>query len=249
MLRGVIPDWLSIIIGNSGVLLGLTLFYIALNRFISLPLNRLVLTFPISVTVLGLSYFTYGEENVTMRIVVVTITAILLIWAIVKTVLRSEFHYYRFSTDLASLTILLIGGILFLWRAFIAIYSPIDLINNNTPVQLISFFALYIGSYIGTAGFANMVSQRLQWDLTHLANTDMLTRIYNRRAAMTFLEKEVAKQKRYQGYIFSIFQVDVDDFKEVNDRLGHAAGDYILKEIANQLTMNTRTEDIVVRWG
>lgn len=76
------------------------------------------------------------------------------------------------------------------------------------------------------------------------AQSDPLTGIGNRRALMAALEAMVASGRR-----FGLLQVDLDHFKAVNDRLGHAAGDRVLAEAARILAAETRAGDAVARIG
>ncbi len=84
--------------------------------------------------------------------------------------------------------------------------------------------------------------------LQELASTDMLTGLANRRAAESFLEKQAYAAWRY-GRKVSIIMADVDFFKQVNDRYGHAKGDIVLKELARVLQGSLRETDLVARWG
>jgi len=83
-------------------------------------------------------------------------------------------------------------------------------------------------------------------ELEDRATFDMLTRCYNRGSTMAALEEALARQGAGRtGVIF----VDIDDFKPVNDRLGHAAGDELLVLVAKLMAGATREQDIVGRIG
>jgi putative two-component system response regulator len=84
--------------------------------------------------------------------------------------------------------------------------------------------------------------------LEKLAITDDLTGLYNRRHAMIRLEEHWALADRYRRPL-SVFVVDIDHFKEINDTYGHAAGDAILQQVSGILRQNTRATDIVCRIG
>lgn len=77
---------------------------------------------------------------------------------------------------------------------------------------------------------------------------DPLTEIRNRRSFARELERSLAYVKRY-GTSAALIYVDLDDFKPVNDRHGHAAGDAVLKAVAASLVRHVRTSDIVARIG
>ncbi len=76
------------------------------------------------------------------------------------------------------------------------------------------------------------------------AASDMLTGLKNRRVLDQVLEKMTARDLP-----FALMHLDLDFFKAVNDRLGHAAGDAVLKEVARILTEETRSQDTVARVG
>jgi len=97
-------------------------------------------------------------------------------------------------------------------------------------------------------GFILMVSQRLRNDLMEIATIDVLTRIPNRRATQAFLEKELSRAQRNQSE-FTVLLIDIDNFKQVNDRWGHNVGDDVLVKIASVFQSMIRKPDLVGRWG
>ncbi|MFV0490747.1 MAG: diguanylate cyclase domain-containing protein [Pseudorhodobacter sp.] len=76
------------------------------------------------------------------------------------------------------------------------------------------------------------------------ALTDTLTGLRNRRALELALDRAIS-----EGTQFALMHVDLDYFKAVNDTLGHAAGDYVLQEVAGKLLAETRKDDTVARVG
>jgi len=81
-----------------------------------------------------------------------------------------------------------------------------------------------------------------------LATTDELTGAYNRRAFNEKARYNFARAKRHNEPM-SIFLIDIDHFKKVNDTHGHDVGDMILTDIVHIIMKNIRQEDIVARWG
>lgn len=81
-----------------------------------------------------------------------------------------------------------------------------------------------------------------------LATTDALTGLLNRRAFLETTGRELARTKRYSDQLVVIL-LDVDHFKVINDRRGHAAGDAVLSALGRLLHSTLRTCDIVARWG
>jgi two-component system cell cycle response regulator len=85
-------------------------------------------------------------------------------------------------------------------------------------------------------------------DAQRMATTDALTGLLNRRAFLDAVERERARSDRHV-LPFSLLLLDLDHFKAVNDTNGHAAGDAVLKGVANVLTRVARKSDVVARWG
>jgi diguanylate cyclase (GGDEF)-like protein len=81
-----------------------------------------------------------------------------------------------------------------------------------------------------------------------LADLDSLTGLHNRRYFYETLGREVDRAQRYQR-LLSLVIVDVDGFKEINDRIGHLAGDAVLAEIADRIREVVRSTDIPCRVG
>lgn len=81
-----------------------------------------------------------------------------------------------------------------------------------------------------------------------LATRDELTGLLNRREFDRILEEEQDRALRF-GHALSLLMVDVDHFKTVNDRHGHPAGDFVLREIARRMSVRVRNVDRVARFG
>lgn len=84
--------------------------------------------------------------------------------------------------------------------------------------------------------------------LTYQASHDALTGLLNRRAIMEGLEKEIARAQRQQQPL-CVALCDIDYFKRINDRYGHLAGDYVLREVSQHITEQLRPFDLVGRYG
>jgi diguanylate cyclase (GGDEF)-like protein/PAS domain S-box-containing protein len=85
-------------------------------------------------------------------------------------------------------------------------------------------------------------------ELEKMALIDPLTCIGNRRYADISLQNKISELKRY-GWPFGVMFIDIDNFKRVNDSYGHAAGDEMLKRVAQEMYSNLRSFDFIFRWG
>jgi diguanylate cyclase (GGDEF)-like protein len=92
------------------------------------------------------------------------------------------------------------------------------------------------------------IEQLYHEEIYRLTTVDGLTQAYNRRYFLEQLEREMGRCQRYgRRLILGLF--DIDDFKQVNDRHGHLAGDQVLTETASVVRSNIRREDIFARLG
>ena len=134
-------------------------------------------------------------------------------------------------------------------------------IVRGAPDPVLVLVFLIIGGMV-TLGMAGWVIGRgddalaarnrelalLGQELHALAVTDALTGLPNRRAFDNRLATEVALASRYQRPL-SLVMLDLDRFKEVNDRHGHAVGDAVLRQVAAILQRQRRSGDLVARYG
>jgi len=108
---------------------------------------------------------------------------------------------------------------------------------------------------IGAAGFSYSQYVEIK-QLKTLVATDPLTGLLNRRAFLEVLTRLVDLLPAVRGEYrkrslstLSVFFIDLDYFKKVNDNWGHAVGDEVLREVAKTLRKKLRESDIICRWG
>jgi len=94
-----------------------------------------------------------------------------------------------------------------------------------------------------------LAEQQIQAEVfRRLAMFDPLTGLYNRRFAEQRLRAEIARSER-KGLSMIVVLLDLNEFKAINDKFGHPAGDRVLKDFAKRLSRSTRGSDLAVRWG
>lgn len=121
-----------------------------------------------------------------------------------------------------------------------------DVTHSDPAVPLLNF-AISAALYLILALLLARLHRTLVYE-RELARTDPLTLLGNRRFFEHVAGVELSRSRRY-GRPFALAYIDVDHFKEVNDRLGHAAGDALLRKIGQVLTESLRTSDVVARLG
>ncbi len=124
---------------------------------------------------------------------------------------------------------------------------------NDVPVEKYSQLddgarVLLGGSVSLRFSFVTEDEERALARVFDAAMRDGLTGIYNRKALDERLTSEVAFAVRHVTPL-SVVLIDVDHFKDVNDKYGHLAGDAVIREVAARLARGIRTEDVVGRWG
>ena len=96
--------------------------------------------------------------------------------------------------------------------------------------------------------FSDITERRtLQDRLLDTARTDALTRLPNRCVVLERLQRALLHARNHPGYGFAVLLMDFDRFKQINDTLGYAAGDELLRQIAQRLTHTLRPGDAVAR--
>jgi diguanylate cyclase (GGDEF)-like protein len=106
---------------------------------------------------------------------------------------------------------------------------------------------MFVGGLMNLAQI-RLVLGRLLQRLIEQAQTDALTGTANRRGLLRCLE-ELHQRAQRGGHGYAVLMVDVDHFKAINDRHGHAEGDRVLQRVATGLREGLRVGDVIARWG
>lgn len=135
--------------------------------------------------------------------------------------------------------------------------APLEFSREPLPAYLATAFGGRPGLYaeppvvgpLAAACLTSLVELALRLDLlTHDASHDALTGLLNRRSYELLLDQAVSRARRY-GWPFALVVLDLDDFKVVNDRYGHAAGDAALRAVGAELRAALRGGDVAARLG
>ena len=154
----------------------------------------------------------------------------------------------RFSSDMDDMTLFQTKSIIGVpLKNNNKVFGVIELINKLdghpfTPLEL---------NLLATIGdFAAIAIEKAYYmkAMKRMATIDQLTGLYNRRAFISYYEKEYDRSKR-SGHNFSIMMIDLDGFKKINDQYGHGEGDKALIRVAGLLNKNLRTADFSCRFG
>lgn len=124
-----------------------------------------------------------------------------------------------------------------------------DVINFST-MKILSgnLFGAFIVTII-VLFLSNFTIKGYQQRLEEMATTDHLTQSLNRRAFEILFQQTIKSAKRGDHQIFSIALFDIDNFKNINDKYGHIAGDKVIYTTASIIKNHIRESDIFCRWG
>ena len=115
-------------------------------------------------------------------------------------------------------------------------------------VNLLTAICDYFLTIKKSFNYPKVVELKVFEEANHFSKCDSLTGLYNRGYFEDSLSGEISRARRYDTE-FSILFLDLDDFKKVNDTLGHLAGDFVLKKVSNLIIKEKREEDVVARYG
>jgi diguanylate cyclase (GGDEF)-like protein/putative nucleotidyltransferase with HDIG domain len=123
-----------------------------------------------------------------------------------------------------------------------------DITAQRETIDALNQLTAEISTSLAMAQNAHDEADAAREEAERLSRTDALTGISNRRNLTDHLEQELARGER-DGSAPGVLLLDVDHFKRINDRFGHAAGDAVLVEVARRIQAAVRRYDHVARWG
>jgi diguanylate cyclase (GGDEF)-like protein len=164
-------------------------------------------------------------------------------------------EWWTWGSSLAVI-LLLTGGVASL--SIPAMLEEKNTVYGSGLMQAIAGLVFLIVLFGGYLTYEKVLINRLRLELAEkqshsvlwrdLALVDPLTGLYNRRYAERRLKEEISRAER-RGYALTLVLFDLNNFKQINDRYGHPAGDLVLKEFGDRLGKAVRVADLAARLG
>lgn len=248
-LRDRIPDLISIVFAQALLAGSILLCLAGLCRFTEFRLERRWLVGVWSIWVALIAGFTFVVPSFAVRQVIVGVmlggTFLFSAWLVRRWPERSfAFKFSQFGYEL--------GALVALARAGLVLGGYGDLfgtsLSDRTPMQNL-YLVLFASAHMAfTLGFVLMAQERLVHMLRHEAAHDLLSGALSRNAILDQLNREVIRAHRHQRTL-TLMLLDLDHFKQVNDRHGHLMGDRVIAEFGDGVRAQLREQDLFGRYG
>ncbi len=245
--RGVIPDEFSVVLANLFKAASFAMFLAAVYEFQrrDFALWKFFVPVVLQVAVSGLLI-----DDIAGRFVWGGVIYVFQMVLIVHALLSDS------ETRMGRAWRLLYGGsimilVVLAMRAVAALSGMVDFAQPQNHiamhwVQVVTFISVMATALLGSVGFILMIKERTDREIMHLAMTDSLTGVPNRRALMDQAALVLAQRS---GRPMSLLMIDVDHFKRINDTYGHPAGDEVLRQATALMAQRLRGGDVLGRYG
>lgn len=244
-----LPAFLTIVLANEAFLVAFIFFHQAIAAILESSRRYLGLSmFLVGFQFTAFLYFTYTLPDLRARILVRTVAISIQCAVSVVVLFRHRSQALRYARRIA-------GGVFSVFLLFQISRLIATLIWNPSfnRLQLDSIQAFYatFGFILGLGAvvaitWLGMSAQRENLQL--MATTDGLSGLMNRRTFDQVLQRELQYAER-RGEPIALLMIDIDHFKEINDKFGHQMGDEVIRRLSRLLCINTRAMDAVARYG
>ena len=234
-LRGMVPDWLSIEFANVAVLVGLGLIWVGARQFDGRR-ARVAVVAAAPLVWLVACVVPEIRADINLRTVTVSILSAAIAFASAYEIWRGRSE--PLLSRWPAVVTLCVYGAVMLVRVPVTLMVPQPSgayqLTASALYPLLSFATLLFSVVVAFL-LLNMTKERTELRHKTAALIDPLTGVANRRAFLADAER-LAAQPRADGIALAVMLFDLDHFKAINDRLGHAAGDAVLVSFAATAT-------------
>lgn len=239
------------VVADLTLLITLVMYNLALRHLLVLPSDPGVIRWLLIAAACTSVFHVLGWLSANITSVSLLIMALFMLvttaWMKYRALATSFNHGIAAILSISDISLVAIIGMksamwLFFQREVI---TAIPLSSKNSPILMWVYIVLII--FINVTAVGTTVA-RLIIRMKHLADHDQLTGLLNRRAFETKLADHFGLYQRY-GMPFSIIMLDIDHFKRINDKYGHAAGDVAIVNTANVFRETVRQTDVIARFG
>ncbi|MNJ94472.1 Response regulator PleD [compost metagenome] len=251
-LRDWVPHLASVTLGNCVLMLAYVVWLSGTLKYFGKPIKWLPWLALVAVATVAVSWFVYFDMSFRARVsIVASVCAVInayhasVVWR--STRRRDYTRVTGITTTFIWLAALvLIYGI----RSAHALMLPqgdSGLLTQDLT-QIIYTGSFTVCNMMLVISFATMASDYVRFYIEEQATRDPLTGALNRRAFFKAIEMEFSRSQRH-GHSFCVAMLDIDHFKNINDRFGHLVGDRVLATMCKRVEGLVRPHDVFARYG
>ncbi|QNH14267.1 GGDEF domain-containing protein [Xanthomonas sp. SI] len=240
------PDAMGLI-GNLTIDIATVLTLFAVNAYLRRPLLQLWILIPVAAIGAAEIYCLRGDGD-NLRVMVIcgcTLRGLLTV-ATGAALWRHADERIRTAARFTALFHFLWALMLLLRIAWWSTHPSAD--ASYDPTSTFGLLSRMVLTAVITPGFLWMLTREMHAELERHASQDSLTGVANRRV-MWEKGESATQEARGRNSPIAVLMIDVDNFKSINDRLGHATGDQVLIAIADTLARHIRSPDFLARVG
>ncbi|MEW6038795.1 MAG: GGDEF domain-containing protein [Pseudomonadota bacterium] len=246
--RGIMPEPLALGSAMTAGLGGALLVFVAVQEIQERSYSKSALAALVIFAATINAYALYrgsAELRIVINSALSAAATFLIAYALLRSAPQSGRSIYRVA---GSLTVVI--GLVWAVRSAnpLLLHHPILNPLADNWLQQLTFTVLLVGTGVASLCFGLIFAEELNAELHQLASFDALTRIHNRRAFEDLAGDELARA-RIRREPVSMLMIDIDHFKQINDRFGHVAGDVALRRTAEIMANCLRRMDLFCRYG
>ena len=254
-LRPWAPAWLTVMLSNQGIFAGVLLIYCAVADALAVPMRFLPAGAALCVGALAADvWFTSFHPALVPRILIAS--GLCALFAGVTAALLFRHHDEEWDATAPALPYLT-TTLAWLETSLACLHATRCVLTVSYPpanfvhLDLIQAGFTYLNLLMNVAAVCGVIWLALavhRKQLQLMAQTDGLTGLLNRRAFEDVLTRELERAESNEGSL-GVLLLDIDRFKEVNDTLGHPAGDEVIRRVSSAMRAGMRPGDALGRYG
>jgi diguanylate cyclase (GGDEF)-like protein len=233
---------------NASVALGYGMLLLGVQHHLERPRSTLVVIGSAVAILLSTWQLPLLNQSLMMRVGVLTVVFVAITTAAAVFLWRAEDSALKPYRRAVAVVMMLNAAALVARAFYMAVADDLPFDPSSQSVLVPVFFSSVLFFMALTVSLSLMLFRRKEVYLRYLARHDALTGLLNRYSLDEFAAREMARARRGEEDL-SLVVLDLDNFKNVNDQFGHAAGDHVLVEAAGRLRSVIREEDVAFRIG
>lgn len=233
---------------NASVALGYGMLLVGVQHHLERPRSTLVVIVSAVVILLSTWQLPLMNQSLMMRVGVLTVVFVTISTAAAVLLWRAEDSALQPYRRAVAVVMMLNAAVLVARAFYMAMADDLPIDPSSQSVLVPVFFSSVLFFMALTVSLSLMLFRRKEVYLRYLARHDALTGLLNRYSLDEFAAREMARARRGEDDL-SLVVLDMDNFKNVNDQFGHAAGDHVLVEAAGRIRSVIRQEDVAFRIG